>query len=117
MICQPVDLPSAATFLSSGNKIKRLPVFFHTSHQVVCFFVREDFHVDFELSGEKTDAFGRFIVGVDDYVTEDSAAGPWWLYDSETNPDCVSASYCSGIDQAPIYDKDLFTFTFTSSFE
>ena len=73
--------------------------------------------VDFELSGDKTDAFGRFIVGVDDYVTEDSATGPWWLYDSETNPDCVSASYCSGIDQAPIYDKDLFTFTFTSSFE
>jgi hypothetical protein len=69
-----------------------------------------------QLSGNKADQLGRYIVGINEYVTTDAAKGPWWLYNSITNKDCVSATYCSGIDTAPIYDQDLFTFTFTSSF-
>ncbi|TFG81886.1 MAG: hypothetical protein E4G74_03485 [Erysipelotrichales bacterium] len=69
------------------------------------------------LNGSKSDPFGRYIVGINEYITTDSTNGPWWLYNSITNPDCISAQYCAGIDQAPIYDKDLFTFTFTSSFD
>lgn len=69
-----------------------------------------------ELKGNKSDPLGRYIVGINEYVTVDAAKGPWWLYNSITNKDCVSAKYCAGIDTAPIYDQDLFTFTFTSSF-
>jgi hypothetical protein len=69
------------------------------------------------VAGTKSDQLGRYIVGINEYVTTDSAKGPWWLYNSLTNKECVSAKYCSGIDSAPIYDKDLFTFTFTSSFD
>ncbi len=39
MICQPVDLPSYASLLSSGNKIKRPRVFFHTSQLKMCVFL------------------------------------------------------------------------------
>jgi len=69
-----------------------------------------------DLSGNKTDAYGRFILGIEDYKVTDMAKGPWWLYNSTTNPDCVAAGYCAGIDMAPIYDKDIFTFTFTSTY-
>jgi hypothetical protein len=67
-----------------------------------------------DLKGNKSDPFGRYIVGINTYITTDSAKGPWWLYASLTNKDCIAATYCSGIDQAPVYDKDLFTFTFTT---
>ncbi len=70
----------------------------------------------FTLSGNKTDALGRYIVGINDYVTADAKKGPWWLYNSLNNKDCLSAQYCAGIDVAPIYDQDLFTFTYTTSF-
>jgi hypothetical protein len=69
-----------------------------------------------EFKGSKSDALGRYIVGINGYATTDAAKGPWWLYNSITNKDCIAAKYCAGIDTAPIYDKDLFTFTFTSSF-
>ncbi len=68
------------------------------------------------LAGNKSDQLGRYVVGINEFVTTDAAKGPWWLYNSLTNKECVSAKYCAGIDAAPIYDKDLFTFTFTSSF-
>jgi hypothetical protein len=70
-----------------------------------------------ELSGNKTDAYGRFIVAINEFKTEDSNKGPWWIYDSKTNETCVTAGYCSGIDATPVYDKDVFEFTFTDSFE
>ncbi len=69
-----------------------------------------------ELSGSKTDTYGRFILGIENHKVTDMTKGPWWLYNSATNPDCVSAGYCAGIDMAPIYDKDVFTFNFTSTY-
>jgi len=68
--------------------------------------------LDFELGGSKEDTYGRFIVGIGDHVTEDMSTGPWWLYESETNKDCVEAGYCSGIDMQPVYEDDVFEFTF-----
>lgn len=63
------------------------------------------------LGGNKTDQYGRFLIGFDDYVTEDMNVGPWWGYNSENNKDCVEAGFCSGVDMAPIYDGDDFVFT------
>ena len=68
------------------------------------------------LSGEKSDPYGRTLVGVKEYVTEDWNGGPWWLYNSTTNKDCVDAGFCNGIDANPVYDKDIFVFTFTSTY-
>lgn len=67
-------------------------------------------------SGSSNDPFGRFLIGVGDFETLDMSTGPWWMYDSTTNPDCVAAGYCAGIDLTPLYDQDLFTFTFSSSY-
>ena len=75
-----------------------------------------DGKLDLNLAGAKSDPYGRYIVGINGVQTEDSAKGPWWLFNSTTNKDCVAAGYCAGIDMAPIYDQDLFTFTFTSTY-
>lgn len=62
--------------------------------------------IDFE--GSKTDTYGRYITMIND--KEAGTAGPWWIYGSENNTECVSAGYCAGIDVNPIHDKDKFTF-------
>jgi len=74
---------------------------------------------DFEvtLSGSASDPYGRSIETLGDYTTEDWAAGPWWVYDSDNNKECLEAGYCTGVDFLPIHDGDIFTFTFTDSFE
>jgi hypothetical protein len=72
--------------------------------------------VEISYSGLKSDTYGRYILGYGDYVTTDSATGPWWLFNSTTNKDCVDAGFCSGIDLAPVYDQDIFVFTFTSTY-
>jgi len=77
----------------------------------------EDKKIEMETSGSKTDPYGRMIVSIEGYATTDFNAGPWWLISSSNNKDCVAAGFCSGIDLAPIYDKDEFTFLFSSSFE
>lgn len=71
-----------------------------------------DVGYSFELGGSKQDTYGRFIIGVNDYVTEDMSTGPWWMYDSTTNQDCLDAGFCSGIDVQPVYDNDVFEFTY-----
>lgn len=72
--------------------------------------------LEYNFSGNVSDPFGRYIVGIGEYVTTDSAVGPWWLFNSTTNQDCVSAGYCPGMDITPLYDKDIFTFEFTASY-
>ena len=72
--------------------------------------------LEYNFSGSVSDPFGRYIVGIGEYETKDSAVGPWWLFNSTTNEDCVSAGYCPGIDITPLYDKDVFTFEFTASY-
>jgi hypothetical protein len=67
------------------------------------------------LGGEKTDQYGRFLAGFDEYVTEDMNVGPWWGYSSDNNKDCVEAGFCNGVDMAPIFDGDNFVFTFDLS--
>ncbi len=64
------------------------------------------------LGGSKDDQYGRFLVGFNDYKTTDMSVGPWWGYSSETNQDCLDAGFCSGVDMAPVYDQDVFVFTF-----
>lgn len=78
--------------------------------------VSKEENITLQLAGSKTDSFGRYIVGIGQYITTDSANGPWWLINSETNQDCVSAGFCNGIDLQSIYDQDIFTLTFTSSY-
>lgn len=70
-----------------------------------------------KLDGSATDQYGRTLVAIGEYETLDWTTGPWWLYNSTTNETCVSAGYCSGIDQTPIYNGDIFEFIFTDSFE
>ncbi len=65
-----------------------------------------------ELEGDKTSEFGRFILAIEDYKTEDMATGPWWMIYSENNKDCVEAGFCSGIDQQNVYDEDVFDLVF-----
>jgi hypothetical protein len=72
--------------------------------------------IAFVTSGSKSDPFGRFILQISEYETKDMSTGPWWMFDSSTNEDCLSAGYCSGIDLTPLYDKDIFIFTFSSSY-
>jgi len=67
------------------------------------------------FAGSKSDPYGRYIVGINGIISENSMSGPWWLYNSTTNATCVSAGYCNGIDQQAITDQDVFEFTFTSS--
>ncbi len=78
--------------------------------------VLKEENLEYNFSGNVSDPFGRFIVGIGEYVTTDSAVGPWWLFNSTTNQDCVSAGYCPGMDITPLYDKDIFTFEFTASY-
>lgn len=78
--------------------------------------VLKEENFEYNFSGNVSDPFGRYIVGIGEYVTTDSAVGPWWLFNSTTNQDCVSAGYCPGMDITPLYDKDIFTFEFTASY-
>ena len=78
--------------------------------------VLKEENLQYNFSGNVSDPFGRYIVGIGEYVTTDSAVGPWWLFNSTTNQDCVSAGYCPGMDITPLYDKDIFTFEFTASY-
>ena len=75
--------------------------------------LNKDLTVSF--AGNKTDPYGRYIVGINGVISENSMSGPWWLYNSTTNSTCVSAGYCNGIDQQAITDQDVFEFTFTSN--
>ena len=70
--------------------------------------------LDVTFAGSKDDPYGRFILGLGEYITEDLSTGPWWMYYSLTNQDCVEAGYCSGIDMAPVYDLDEFVFEFSN---
>lgn len=72
--------------------------------------------LEYNFSGSVSDPYGRYIVGIGEYETKDSAVGPWWLFNSTTNKDCVSAGFCPGIDLTPLYDNDVFTFEFTASY-
>ena len=78
--------------------------------------VLEEEGLEIEFAGNVTDQFGRYIIGIGEHVTKDSTVGPWWLFNSSTNPDCVSAGFCPGVDITPLYDKDIFIFDFTSSY-
>lgn len=64
------------------------------------------FEITFE--GNKSDLYGRFIVQINDVKA--NAAGPWWVYESANNTECVAAGYCGGIDMNPIHDADEFIF-------
>ena len=77
--------------------------------------VSKEENIAMQLAGAKTDSFGRYIVGIGQYVTTDSAVGPWWLINSTTNKECVEAGYCNGIDLQSVYDNDVFNLNFTST--
>lgn len=72
----------------------------------------DDKFLDIELEGDKTSEFGRFIISIESYKTEDMTKGPWWMIYSDTNKDCLEAGYCSGIDSQNIYDEDIFDLVF-----
>jgi len=68
--------------------------------------VNHQFEITFE--GSKTDIYGRYITKINDI--EANASGPWWVYASDNNTECVAAGYCGGIDVNPIHDTDQFIF-------
>ena len=72
--------------------------------------------ISVEYSGSKTDAYGRMLLAINEHKTLDMSTGPWWLVESDNNPDCLAAGYCNGIDLQSIYDLDHFTLNFTSSY-
>lgn len=73
--------------------------------------------ITLELEGSKDDPYGRSIVMLMEMKTEDWNTGPWWVFESATNTDCLSAGFCAGIDFTPLYDNDNFQFNFITSFE
>jgi hypothetical protein len=68
----------------------------------------EDKVITLELAGDESDVYGRYIVSMFDKMG--GTNGPWWLFESDTNPTCVSQGFCNGIDQNPIQDQDEFVF-------
>ena len=68
------------------------------------------------LAGEATDPYGRSLIAINNIEITNWEAGPWWLYNSDNNPDCVAVGYCSGIDSCPVYDGDVFVFSYTSTY-
>jgi len=78
----------------------------------------EDFLVaqdQFEVSME-TGEYGALITSMNG-VSQDSANGPWWVYESDNNTQCVEAGYCDAASSLKITDGDNFIFNLTSSFE
>ena len=69
------------------------------------------------LTGNASDPYGRSLTAINGYETIDWASGPWWLYDSENNIECKEAEFCPGIDNCPIYDEDVFVFSYTTNLE
>lgn len=70
-----------------------------------------------ELEVEMEDGqYGKTILGIKGLKTEDFNAGPWWLYESETNESCVAMGMCDAADALKIKDGDSFTFKYTTSF-
>lgn len=74
--------------------------------------IEGDGQLSFVFEGEEDSEWGRFITGVEDFVTEDMATGPWWLYDSPNNELVLEAGFPEGIDLQPVFDGDTFIFTF-----
>lgn len=74
----------------------------------------EDKVLTITFEGNKTDTYGRFITIINDF--EAAQAGPWWIYSSDNNTECVAAGYCGGVDVNPIRDKDKFTFSLSMGY-
>lgn len=107
------------TVVQEGDDVVVLDVTKRTDDEMLGTFletVLADEDLTYNFSGNVSDPFGRYIVGIGEYETKDTTVGPWWLFNSSTNADCVSAGYCPGIDITPLYDKDIFMFEFTSSY-
>lgn len=66
----------------------------------------------FILEGEKDSEWGRYISGINEYITEDMDAGPWWFLSSDTNQDCLDLGFCNGIDSQGMSDKDIFILSY-----
>ncbi len=47
---------------------------------------------------------------------EDEASGPWWVFSSDNNEDCLAMQMCPAIDQVHLHDHDAFTFSLISDF-
>lgn len=45
---------------------------------------------------------------------QDMDKGPWWIYSSENNEDCVKQGMCPAVEKVNLKDKDSFTFSLTS---
>jgi hypothetical protein len=73
--------------------------------------VQDQFEVVMEV-GE----YGSLITSIAG-VAQDSANGPWWVYESDNNAQCVEAGYCDAASSLKVSDGDNFTFNLTSSFE
>jgi len=50
-------------------------------------------------------------------LVADMTSGPYIVYDSSNNKQCLEAGFCDGVSNLIVEDGDSFTFTYTSTFE
>lgn len=74
----------------------------------------KDHQVTISFAGNKTDLYGRYITKIN--TISAGTTGPWWVYASPNNTECLAAGYCGGIDVNPIHDQDRFTFSLSMGY-
>lgn len=56
--------------------------------------------------------YGNIIVSMLGIETSDFNSGPWWIYESKNNDDCIEQSQCPASDSLQIKNGDSFKFIF-----
>jgi len=70
-----------------------------------------------ELQAEmKEGPYGAYLYSLAGEA-EDEASGPWWVFSSDNNEDCLAMQMCPAIDQVHLHDQDEFTFSLISDFD
>ena len=70
--------------------------------------INQDEYLEFTFSDS---GYGRMIMGINNLIS-DPIVGPWWIINSNTNPDAINQGYCNGIDTQTIYNNDVFELSF-----
>lgn len=73
---------------------------------------------EFKANISEDDSYGRYIIGLYGYDTEDVSKGPWWLYSYTSKSQNIDfkVGEAPGIDQIKLNDGDTFRFEFKDTF-
>lgn len=63
----------------------------------------------------KDDIYGAYLVSLQG--KEQGNQGPWWIYTSENNQDCIDMQMCPSLEQVHLQTGDMFVFSFTSDID